>query len=167
MSVTVVKAQPADAAELLRYLAQVGGETDNLTFGAEGLPFTAEEEAAVIAAREDSRDSVMLLAKDGERIVGCASFSGSFRRMGHRGDAAVSVAKAYWGQGVGRALMEGLIAFARENGFTLMDLQVRADNHRAIRLYEKLGFQKIGTHPAFFRMEGRDIPFELMVLPLA
>lgn len=166
MSVAVVKAMPADAAELLRYLAQVGGETDNLSFGAEGLPFSVEEEAAFLAGQEDSHTGIMLLAKDGERIVGCASFHGLSRRAGHRGDVAVSIAKDYWGQGIGRTLMEGLIAFARENGFSLLDLQVRSDNYRAIRLYEKMGFRKIGTHPAFFRMDGQEIPFDFMILSL-
>ena len=40
------QARPKDAAQLLAYLKQVGSETDNLTFGAEGLPGTAEQEAA-------------------------------------------------------------------------------------------------------------------------
>ena len=48
MTVTIQKAAPSDAAEILDYLKQVGAETDNLTFGAEGLPFTAEQEAAYI-----------------------------------------------------------------------------------------------------------------------
>ena len=40
------QARPEDAAQLLAYLKRVGSETDNLTFGAEGLPGTAEQEAA-------------------------------------------------------------------------------------------------------------------------
>ena len=35
---------PADAEQALAYLCAIGGETDNLTFGAEGLPLSAEEE---------------------------------------------------------------------------------------------------------------------------
>lgn len=31
-----------DAKNMLEYLKQVGGESDNLTFGKEGLPFTPE-----------------------------------------------------------------------------------------------------------------------------
>ena len=37
------QARPEDAAQLLAYLKRVGSETDNLTFGAEGLPGTAEQ----------------------------------------------------------------------------------------------------------------------------
>ena len=42
------QARPEDAAQLLAYLKRVGSETDNLTFGAEGLPGTAEQEAAYL-----------------------------------------------------------------------------------------------------------------------
>lgn len=44
----------------------------------------------------------------------------------------------------------------------MLDLQVRSDNVRAIRLYEKFGFQKTGTHPAFFKMDGQYIAFDYM-----
>ena len=45
MAISIEKAVPSDAALILDYLKQVGGETDNLTFGAEGHPFSAESEA--------------------------------------------------------------------------------------------------------------------------
>ena len=32
--------RPEDAAAVLAYVKQIGGETDNLTFGPEGLPLT-------------------------------------------------------------------------------------------------------------------------------
>ena len=48
MEIQIRRAEASDAAELLDYLKQIGGETDNLTFGAEGLPFTVEAEAAFL-----------------------------------------------------------------------------------------------------------------------
>ena len=68
--------------------------------------------------------------------------------------------------GIGSALMAQLIAFARENGFAQLELEVRSDNARAIRLYEKFGFQKLCTHPDFFRIGGQRFDFDLMLLPL-
>mgnify|MGYP004421668729 CR=1 FL=1 len=38
------------------------------------------------------------------------------------------------------ALMERILAFARENGVEQVNLEVRSDNKRAIALYEKFGF---------------------------
>ena len=164
--ITIQKAAPSDAAQLLEFMKLIGGETDNLTFGGEGVPFSVEDEAAYIAAMEGSRDSVMLLAKDGDTIVGNASLNRMPRRMSHRGDFSVAVAKAYWNRGIGRALLEEIIAFAKNNDFEVIDLQVRSDNLSAIHLYEKYGFRKIGSHPAFFKVNGEDIPFDYMYLNL-
>lgn len=166
MAVIIEKAVPADASALLDFLRQVGGETDNLTFGAEGVPFSVEAEAAFLTRQAGSQDDVMLLAKADGKVVGNASLNRFPRRMSHRGEVSVAVAREYWGQGIGRRLLESLLVFAREAGMEILDLQVRGDNLRAIRLYEKLGFQKTGSHPAFFKIEGEEIPFVYMVLRL-
>lgn len=164
MSVVIEKASRADAAAMLAYLKQIGGETDNLTFGAEGLPFSIEDEAAYIGELESSRDGALFVAKENGRIVGDASLSRLPRRMSHRGDLGIAVVREYWNRGVGSALMRAVIDFARANDFDGIDLQVRSDNRAAIALYEKFGFRTLGTHPAFFKLDGEDIPFDYMYL---
>ena len=42
------EATPKDAEKIIAYLAQVGGETDYLSFGKEGLPISTEEEEKFI-----------------------------------------------------------------------------------------------------------------------
>mgnify|MGYP003306312009 CR=1 FL=1 len=142
MAISIEKAVPSDAALILEYLKQVGGETDNLTFGAEGLPFSVESEAEFISGMEKSCDDIMLVAKDGSKIIGNASLTRLPRRMKHRGDFAVSVAKEYWNKGVGSQLLHEVINFAKENSFEIIDLQVRSDNLSAIHLYENLDSKK-------------------------
>ena len=166
MDIRMEKAAPSDAAMLLEYLKQVGGETNNLTFGSEGMPFSVEAEAEFISGMENSTDNVMFLAKSDEKIVGCASLNRLPRRMKHRGDFAISVAKDYWNRGIGSQLLENIIAFARENDFEIIDLQVRSDNKSAIHLYEKYGFKKIGEHSAFFKIGDENISFDIMCLEL-
>ena len=166
MSIIIAKAFPADAASILEYLKQVGGETDNLTFGSEGVPFSVEAEETFLSEIEDSCDNVMFIAKDKAKIVGCASLNRLPRRMKHRGDFAVSVAKEYWNQGIGSRLLCEVLEFAKENAFEIIDLQVRRDNLGAIHLYEKYGFQKFGTHPAFFKINGKDIGVDYMCLKI-
>ena len=61
MSVVIERVMPADASAVLAYLAQIGGETDNLSFGAEGLPFSVESETAYLAQMQDSNDDMMLV----------------------------------------------------------------------------------------------------------
>lgn len=166
MNITIQKASVEDAAEILEYLKQVGAETDNLTFGAEGLPLTVEQEASYIAKLENSTDSVMLVAKDDGKIVGSASLSRMPRRMSHRGDFAITVLKEYWNNGIGGQLLSAIINFAKQNSFDIIDLQVRSDNLHAIHLYEKYGFKKLFTYPDFFKFNGCLFDVDFMSLKL-
>ena len=166
MNITIERASPCDAEEILNYLKQVGGETDNLTFGAEGIPFSVEDEAKYIADMQNSRDDIMLVAKESGRIVGIANLNRLPRRMSHRGDFGISVAKQYWNRGIGGMLLTEIIKFAKHNNFGVVDLQVRSDNFAAIHLYEKFGFKKIGTHPAFHKVNDKNLSFDFMSLLL-
>ncbi|KUI70098.1 Spermidine/spermine N(1)-acetyltransferase [Cytospora mali] len=50
------------------------------------------------------------------------------------------------GRGVGRALAEAVVEMAREEGFKHMWLGVWEENHRAQKIYGKMGFVRIGEH---------------------
>ncbi len=167
MSIIIERAIPADAAAIIEYLKQVGKETDNLTFGEEGVPITAEAEAAYLAQIEDSADDIMLLAKENGIIVGIAGLNRQPRRMSHRGELSVTVLKDYWNRGIGGQLIEQIIQFAQDNAFEIVDLQVRSDNVSAIHLYEKYGFKKLFTYPGFFKIKGQEIDFDFMCLRLS
>jgi len=51
----------------------------------------------------------------------------------------------YLKYGVGRFLLESSIDYAKEHGFKALRLDVNDKNEPAIRLYEALGFQHVGT----------------------
>ena len=160
-------AAPSDAARLLEYTKKIGGETDNLTFGADGLPYTEEQEAAVLERFAESTNSRLFLALDGDKIVGNACVSGNGNpRFCHRAELAVSVLRDYWGKGIGSGLMEQMIAFARQTGAVLLSLEVRSDNERAKALYRKFGFTCFGTFPKFFRIDGQYFGADYMTLNL-
>ena len=53
--------------------------------------------------------------------------------------------RSHWGRGVGGALLDALLAWARGNpAVTKVKLRVRADNAAAIALYEARGFEVEG-----------------------
>lgn len=166
MHIVIEKASAQDAEAILQYLKQIGGETENLTFGAEGLSITAEEEAAALRKTEGSRDDALFLAKADGKIIGDASLTRLPRRMQHRGDFGIAVLREYWNLGVGSRLLHAIIQFARENAFEIIELQVRHDNAAAIHLYEKFGFQTFATHPCFFKIGTDEIPFDYMCLKI-
>ena len=91
----IERASSSDARALLAFLKQVGGETDNLSFGAEGLPFSEEEEEAYLLKIQNSRDEIMLVAREKGEIVGTASLSRLPRRMKHRGELSVCVLRDF------------------------------------------------------------------------
>ena len=162
----IERARAEDAAALLDYLKIVGGETENLSFGAEGVPLSLEAEQAYLGTQSESADNVQYLAKVDGEIIGTASLNRKPRRMSHRGEFGISLKKAWWGCGAASALMEAIFAFAKENGFEQLNLEVRSDNCRAIRLYEKYGFRKLCAFPGFFKINGEYIDFDLMNLEL-
>ena len=160
----IVRAQAEDAAALLEYLKIIGGETDNLSFGPEGVPLDVEAEQSYLNMQAQSHDHIQLLAKVNGEIIGTASLNRKPNRMSHRAEFGISLKKAWWGSGAASALMEAILDFAKENGFEQLNLEVRSSNARAIHLYEKYGFRKLCTFPHFFKINGEYIDFDLMNL---
>lgn len=162
----IERARAEDAAALLNYLKIVGGETENLSFGAEGVSLDLEAEQDHLRMQFESTDNVQYLAKVKDEIIGTASLNRKHKRMSHRRVFGISLKKAWWGCGAASALMEAILAFAKENGFEQLNLEARSDNARAIRLYEKYGFRKLCTFPHFFKINGEYVDFDLMNLEL-
>ena len=162
-SFEIVRAQVEDAAALLEYLKIIGGETDNLSFGPEGVPLDEEAERAYLDMQAKSHDNIQLFAKVNGEIIGTASLNRKRGRMYHRAEFGISLKKAWWGCGAATVLAEGVLAFAKEAGIEQVDLEVRSDNRRAITLYEKLGFRKLCTFPGFFKIRGELIDFDFMI----
>lgn len=75
-------------------------------------------------------------------------------RCGHIGNASYAVSSRSRGLRIGERLVRDSICQARAAGFGLLQFNaVVASNTRARRLYEKLGFQKLGTIPGGFRLK--------------
>ena len=71
--------------------------------------------------------------------------------MKHRASFGISIDKAWWGLGIGRALTEACIECAKAAGYSQMELGVIADNKRALSLYRSVGFTEYGRNPRGFR----------------
>lgn len=71
------------------------------------------------------------------------------------GDSAdvmtIATAPASQGQGVGRILLDRLIADADESGAEALLLEVRADNQRARDLYARNGFEEIHRRRGYYQ----------------
>lgn len=91
--------QTEDAEQLLLFLQETGGESDNLSYGAEGLPISVLAEQAYLQSVQADAHSVLLGAFVGDSLIGSGSLSALPRRMSHRAELSLSIRKAYWNQG--------------------------------------------------------------------
>ena len=140
--ITVRSAEPEDAAAMLQYMKAMLGETPFLLRTPEEFNYTEEEEARILGGRRNDPRSLMLTAEADGQIVACADISshGAKSRVWHRAELGISVRKDYWRLGIGSALMERLIAFAKQTGYEQIELTVESKNLRN-------GFSVYGTRP--------------------
>ncbi len=97
------------------------------------------------------------VALDGDRVVGwCDVIIRDRETMRHGGSLGIGLAPSHRDQGLGARLINSVLAAARERGLARVNLHVRADNTRAIRLYERLGFQHEGCLRRDLRIDGID-----------
>ena len=125
----------------------------SLCLGYNMLTFTLEQEEAYLKQKEESdRDAALLAEVDG-KVVGTAGVDSlnAAEKTRHRAHFGISIAKAWWGLGIGRALTEACIECAREAGYLQLELEVVADNIRATELYKSVGFTEYGRNPKSFR----------------
>lgn len=150
-----------DAASLLACQRAVLQAGEGVVRSADQLPQTCEGMAGELVGWTDgARNGVrgaMLVCEFYGAVVGEATIRRmSPKRLRHVAHVSVEVHPSYQGLGVGRALMECLIAWAKGPegaGLLRIDLGVFATNMRAVRLYESLGFRIEGTRTRFVRFE--------------
>lgn len=97
--------------------------------------------------------SRVVVAEGGGRVLGTAGMYANRPGPGdHVASGSLMVAGAARGMGVGRALTEEIIRWARQARFAAVQFNAVVDsNHAAIAIYESLGFVTLGTAPGAFR----------------
>lgn len=156
------------AAELIDLMLKILDETPFLSGGSEEFRVSLEEEIAFLRRREtDVRDCLIGAWLDG-KLVGTVSVAAvsDRKRLRHRAVLGISVLREAWGRGVGTMLMDAAVQTAQAAGFRQLELEVAADNERALRLYRRFGFEEYGRRPAGMRRDGVDVDEILMVRPL-
>lgn len=135
-----------DAQAMIDYLNIIGGESDFITFGKNEFSMSVEAEQDYIERINNMNNSKNVLIIIEDEIVGIASITSVQKeRMKHNETLGISLRKKYWGIGLGSDIMAYLIDWAKSNKITKkINLLVREDNIRGVKLYEKFGFEKEG-----------------------
>ena len=171
---TLRSPEEGDAEGMLSYLRTTAAETHFLLRTPDEVTMTMEEEKNFLRSVLDDSRRVMICAFSSKEPVANLSVNpvGSRVKLRHRAEFGLAIIRAYWHLGLGSILMrEGLTA-AKSIGFEQLELAVYADNGRAIRLYERFGFEHWGQIRNAFRLEDgtyrddllmgrplRDLPF--------
>lgn len=92
-------------------------------------------------------DAFLFVAKDGERIVGCATLCPFVSPTGRKASIEdVVVNTEYRGRGIGRKLVEAAIEKAKEFSPVTIQLTSRPSRVAANRLYQSMGFTQKDTN---------------------
>jgi RimJ/RimL family protein N-acetyltransferase len=155
---TLERVTEDDAPGMLAYLEVIAGETDFLTFGPGEFYMTVDQEAAFLKSLADPLKGMMVKAVVAGEMVGNALLTRSPRpRLRHGAELGLSVRQDFWNVGLGSALCKTIFSEAKRTGITRIALKVRADNGRAIRLYERLGFSREGRLIGAFLVGGVEL----------
>jgi phosphinothricin acetyltransferase len=102
-----------------------------------------------------------LVAVEGDRIVGWAALSPVSERCCYSGVAenSVYVAPEAQGRGVGRLLLERLVADAEQDGIWTIQAGIFPENVASVQLHARCGFRIVGVRERLGKLDGawRDV----------
>lgn len=131
---------------------------------------TREEEAEWLANQLigiESGKIVSVVADVGERIVGNSSVTrGSYRDTQRHGGLGIAVSRNFRDVGIGVEMMRTLVKESRRAKLKTLELEVFANNPRAIHVYEKTGFKQTGRIPKKMLRNGKFIDSIIMTREL-
>lgn len=131
-------------------------EKDSLAFG------TSYEQASKKTDEEwketlEKSDRYLFFAKVNDELVGMvAAYQEDGERLRHTAYVwGVYVREEFRGKGIGKKLMEVLLAELQKNNVEKASLNVNTAQSNAIKLYESLGFQTIGIARKEMKIDGK------------
>ena len=160
--------QAEDASKLLEHLRITAEETDFLLRYPEECTMTVEQEQAYLRGSLANPHCMMLLCEVDGKIAGnCNITRHNKRKTRHRASIGIALIREFWNLGIGTTMFETMTAIAQNWGVDQLELEVFADNQRAMALYTKQGFRIVAEHPrAIKRKDGSHISEYLMIKEL-
>jgi len=145
-------ADPGDATALVELARAVGSEPEGWLVTTSEWRSVADERRYLKALRRYP-DAAVYVAETpaGELVARLSLARDPHPGSSHVADLGVMVAKDYRRLGIGAALLEQAVDWARRNRVEKLELHVFPHNEAAIRLYERLGFEREGYRRRHYR----------------
>jgi RimJ/RimL family protein N-acetyltransferase len=148
---TVRRADPNDAAALVALGEAVALEAGGWMLSTETWRSAANERRYLKAVRSHA-DAAVFVAVDGDVVVARLSVARDpHPASSHVADIGLMVAASHRRRGIGRALLEAAVDWARSARVRKLELHVFPWNEPAILLYESFGFVREGYRHAHYR----------------
>jgi RimJ/RimL family protein N-acetyltransferase len=155
-------ADASDAPQLVALGSEVGREEGGWLITTNGWRSIADERRYLRALRRYEHAAVYV-AEDEGRIVARLSLARDGHPASyHVADLGLMVAAEYRRQGIGRALLERAVEWARGAAIRKLELHVFPHNEPAIKLYESFGFVREGYRRNHYRRDGDYVDAILM-----
>ena len=128
-------------------------QTDYLLSYPDENSMDAEREGQFLKERSESENEIELIALVDGVVAGTAGIEavGAKYKVKHRAEIGIGIDRQFWGLGFGRGLLDACIECAKTAGYTQLELEVVAENKRAVSMYEQAGFVEYGRNPRGFR----------------
>jgi RimJ/RimL family protein N-acetyltransferase len=163
---SVRPAEPGDAEGLTRLAEAVSAEPEAWLISSNGeWRSVGDERRYLKALRRYPHAAVFVAERSDGVVVGRLSVArDQHPASSHVADLGLMVAADARGRGVGTALLQAAVEWARSSGVRKLELHVFPWNEPAMRLYEKFGFEREGYRKAHYRRDGKDVDAILMAL---
>jgi RimJ/RimL family protein N-acetyltransferase len=137
-----------DAEGIINYSKILFASTDQVLTTLEEYTITVDNEKIWIQNLNDNPNALLLIALHNNQINGLLFFMPNTKKKNaHTGEFGVSVHPNFQGMGIGKRLIETLLAWANENKqIEKIFLTVFETNKNALKLYNDLGFIEEGRH---------------------
>ena len=160
--ISIRAARPEDAATLVALGASIGREPEAWLLNTDGWRSVTEERRYLRALKRFPHAAVFVAEVDGT-LVGRLSLSRDTHPSSyHVADLGLMIDAGHRRRGIGRALLEAAVAWARGAGVRKLELHVFPWNEPALRLYEAFGFEREGLRREHYRRDGDYVDAVLM-----
>ncbi len=157
-------ADPGDAEALTRLAEAVSSEPEAWLISADGeWRSVGDERRYLKAVRRYPHAAVIVAERTDGALIGRLSLArDTHPASGHVADLGLMVAIDARRQGVGKALLEAAVEWARASGVRKLELHVFPWNEPAIQLYKRFGFEQEGLRKGHYSRAGEDVDAILM-----
>ncbi len=156
MDVMIREIAGSDAQKFLGLNKKLDRETSLMLLEPDERNTSVEKQQGIISRIVAKKNETIFVALVNDELIGfIAAVGGKYRRNKHCTRIIIGVLQEFMGQHVGTKLFDKIIKWAKLHRISRFELTVMVHNERAIRLYQKVGFEIEGTRKNSLFVNGK------------